>query len=365
MKIIYLIPSLKKSGPIEVVYNIIENLQKHEIIVIQINEDKNEVYNKERFKKLPNVKILTLFPNKSKLNLFRSKKKIKKTIDKLKPDIVHSHGFFPDVFSAFFIKGLIKVSTSHNNPYEDYTMKYNYIIAKFMVFLHFKAFKKMNKVITISDYNDRVIKKKAKTSIIYNGISDILFKELEGISKLKDRLEVPSNKKVIISVSSLIKRKNVGAILEAFDRINDENLILLIVGEGKLKNEYQEKYPSKNIHFLGHKKNIHEYLNVSDLFISVSKSEGFGLNIAEAASVGLPMILSNLKPYKEQFTKETLEDKRVSFLELNEKLVPRMSSMIIEKINNFSGVKMKKIQKKFTADFMSKEYEKQYIELTK
>lgn len=363
MKVVFFIPSLKKSGPIEVVYNIVKNLNKHDLFVVEITKSEDDA-NVNKFSKLGNTKIISLFETKSKLNLLKLRGRLKEELAQIKPDIIHSHGFFPDLFSAFFLKKYKRVATSHNNPYHDYSMKYQPLLAKLMIMLHFKAFKSMEKVVAISEYNNEVLSSKTDAILIYNGISEDIYKEELNKSVLQDlrrQFNLPENKSIILSVSSLIKRKNVGVILKAFSESNLPNTILVIAGDGNLKQEYQDEYDkNKAIHFLGHVGNVVNLLQISDVLVSVSKSEGFGLNVAEAASVGLPLILSDLEPYKEQFLPSQLEDKRITFLPLDEKLVENLKNELELKVNNFAGLKMNKLQNKFTGKYMAKEYEKVY-----
>lgn len=68
-------------------------------------------------------------------------------------------------------------------------------------------------------------------------------------------------------------------------------------------NEYQriyEKYKDlKNINFIGKTSNVVEYLQLSDVFISSSESEGLPNGVIEAISCGLKVILSDIPQHKE------------------------------------------------------------------
>lgn len=60
-----------------------------------------------------------------------------------------------------------------------------------------------------------------------------------------------------------------------------------------------EESANSNILFLGFKKNIIPYLQIADLYISASYSEGLPLSVMEAMSNQVIPILSSIDPHKE------------------------------------------------------------------
>ena len=107
------------------------------------------------------------------------------------------------------------------------------------------------------------------------------------------------NAKIIISVGSLIPRKDPETILKAFVQADNENLILIFLGGVALLDALKRKYNSKNIYFVGHTDAVAEYLNLGDAFVSASKSEGLPLMIAEAAACGLHLICTEIPQFTE------------------------------------------------------------------
>ncbi len=361
MKILFIVPNLKKKGPIEVLYNIVVNLQDQDISVLQLVEDKNSEENRKRFSKIEGLTIDTLLKGGLKKNILKVKSKLNKYLKEKKPDIIHSHCLLPDIFSAFLIKDYPRISTCHNNPYLDYSMKANFIVAKLMIMFQLKSFRKIDKTITISKYIDRIISREVdNTHLIYNGISEGLFEPVndkEELLKIKKEYSLPLDKKIIISISSLIKRKNIELLLKTFVGLKLEDTILLVVGEGALKEDLIKTYGSNdNIYFLGHQQNISALLNISDLLVSLSHAEGLPLSIAESNAIGLPMVLSNIEPHTEQFEDHHLTDGRIQFYELEKDDVSILSNKIGNIISEHSGVKLNKLEKKFKSSYMAKKY---------
>lgn len=109
-------------------------------------------------------------------------------------------------------------------------------------------------------------------------------------------LGLKKNDFYLISVSRLIPRKRIDRIIKALDAIEDQNIKLLLLGDGPEQDNLKDivnKYTLKDrVKFLGFvsEEKKYQYLNCADLFISVSEHEGFGINFQEALYCGLPII---------------------------------------------------------------------------
>jgi glycosyltransferase involved in cell wall biosynthesis len=126
---------------------------------------------------------------------------------------------------------------------------------------------------------------------------------------------------------------------------------LLIIRNGPQYDSHTEHCPP-NIVFLGHKKNVNEYLKSSKYYISTSLSEGLPMSSLEALSVGLPLILSDIPAHREIFNKtinschllksnRSYKDLATELLEIKKTLNPAPNNDAYQTfINNFSAKKM-------------------------
>ena len=112
-------------------------------------------------------------------------------------------------------------------------------------------------------------------------------------------LNLPHNKKIIISVGRFTKQKNFSYLLNeflSFSKINDK-YILIILGDGEEKSDLEEiikKNNLKNKVFLpGYKSNVYQYMKKSDIFILSSLWEEVGFVMVEAAINNLYVIASD------------------------------------------------------------------------
>lgn len=100
--------------------------------------------------------------------------------------------------------------------------------------------------------------------------------------------------KVILSIGRLEKEKNYINLLKAFRNLENDNLGLVILGEGK-ERKILETYIIDNkltdkVILPGFVKDPFVWINSCDLFVSSSEREGFGNAIVEAMAYGLNIV---------------------------------------------------------------------------
>lgn len=140
-----------------------------------------------------------------------------------------------------------------------------------------------------------------KTFVVYNFLShDSIIEKSEEFSPNFDK-----NKINIVSIGRIEDNKNFFAQVRIIKNlvIKGINLNLYIIGDGIDKQVLQEKIKEekldKNIKLLGNKKNVYPYIKNATFLISTSKSESFGLTIAEALVLKTPVISLNYPALKE------------------------------------------------------------------
>lgn len=132
--------------------------------------------------------------------------------------------------------------------------------------------------------------------VIYNGRKpqlktesfEVVKTEVEGYKKNEKT-------KVFLAVGRLTKEKNYKLMLGAFSKLKDENITLVVLGkdyDGFLE-RFKDEIPS-DVHFLGGKNNVSDYLLNADCFIMSSLYEGLPISIIEAMSAGLPIVSTSV-----------------------------------------------------------------------
>ena len=104
----------------------------------------------------------------------------------------------------------------------------------------------------------------------------------------------------LLVVSRLVSQKNIDSIIKAVKVMENENIILNIVGDGSEINNLKllvKKYElDKKINFIGKIENtkLNEYLKNADIFIQASNYEGLPHSILEAMNFEIPILSSDV-----------------------------------------------------------------------
>ena len=138
-----------------------------------------------------------------------------------------------------------------------------------------------------------------KINIVPTGINQNLFDhEKEQVKKIKD-IYKKDKKYLFCTVSRLSKEKNIEFMIDAIKSLKSkvgDNFVLLIIGEGPLREKLQSKIKEynleNNIKLIGNIENdkINNYYKASDLFLFTSKSETQGIVILEAMASSTPVV---------------------------------------------------------------------------
>lgn len=167
-------------------------------------------------------------------------------------------------------------------------------IVNFLRKIDMRSAKNPHKIIAISSEVQKRIKKyyKRSSEIIFPPVEKIKF---NSINKIKF-------KKYFLVVSRLVSYKKVDLIVEAF---NELGLQLIIIGTGR-KEKKLKKIAKKNIHFVGHVKDeilATYYKNAKALVFP--QEEDFGITAVEAQMFGVPVIAYKKGGAIDTVTKQT------------------------------------------------------------
>jgi len=104
----------------------------------------------------------------------------------------------------------------------------------------------------------------------------------------------------LLVVSRLVSQKNIDSIIKSIKVMENENIILNIVGDGSEINNLKllvKKYElDKKINFIGKIENnkLNEYLKNADIFIQASNYEGLPHSILEAMNFEIPILSTDV-----------------------------------------------------------------------
>lgn len=366
--VVFLVNQLRKSGPVNVLYNIVKQLDRRQFnpVIIKMMRDDPSRNITSHFLELG---IVVHECNWSFWQLeFQSKQyssKIEKLSKEYSADIIHAHGYHPAILCSY-IRTIPTVNTIHNICKEDYLLSKGIILGNYMCYRFQNILKKITCNVVISKYMESYYSAFVDSSrlrLIYNGI-EIQKRKNEDIKQKKEELGLPSDKKIILVSSAFSKRKNQHYIIEELKRLSRQDFVVIFIGKG-VQLEHCKALASGDERFLfkGYVLNPADYISVSDFLVSASWSEGLPLAVIEALILGLPTMLSNIPPHREilnlVFENEELgfnPRERDAFAQLFEKIIGKDFSqkMIISRTMEY-----------FSSKKMTEVYTKLYDELTR
>ena len=325
---------------------------KFEITIITFYpERKNSRIND--FKDL-GIEVIQL--NLRRFQFFKKRIELKKYINALDIDIVHSNSVFTDIISDMCRLKVPVLITLHNYLYEDLISQYGVIVGNLLCLLEKKAIFNASKVVTCSKtLHDKYCKVFNREFIaIPNGIdSEYWSEETYSKKELRRILEIPNEDHIFLTTGLLIERKNTQMVIRAFLNANLNSSKLIILGDGADKEECKKIADNSNkIIFRGRVNNVKDYLFASDTLVSMSKSEGLPYAVLEAEATGIRMILSNIPQHKEVVNNQSL----VHYVDLNNQKELEDIMTKEEKEEN----RIKYSMDDYVASKMSKKYQKTY-----
>ncbi|HXK52647.1 glycosyltransferase family 4 protein [Candidatus Nomurabacteria bacterium] len=147
-----------------------------------------------------------------------------------------------------------------------------------------------------------------KVQVIYEGLDESIFKAgPKDVSMIKEKYS--ENCDYVLYVGSLIKRKNLDRLIEAFAQVKESELVaekypklkLVLAGGYDPKNKYAEQLlekvsVAKDVIYVGKvpQEELGALYSGALVTALVSLKEGFGLTILESQACGTPVLTSNI-----------------------------------------------------------------------
>lgn len=293
MNITYLTPTLNKiGGPNRVLANILdcrENYEDDSVSIICLRKDEDTGTYADNF--LQNG-IQIYYLEELATNKLVAAISLRKLIKQLKPDIIHSNTFKTDLLHWIMPRNVVRTSTAHNVPVDEFVMSYGWVMGRLMSYMQIIIYKRIDRIIAVSQkVSDYFFNNGIMCQTVYNGVP-----ERGGpLDSPKKLCKIPN----FVWTGRLIERKNLKNTLTIFAD-NREIGNLHVVGEGPLLESFVHEFGKyENIFFEGHAQNVDEYLDSADAFISPSLAEGLPMASLEALASGLPLILSDIPSHRE------------------------------------------------------------------
>jgi len=299
MKIIHVVENLNRGGLERVVVDLSKEQIRngHQVLIICLFSE-GELEN-EAIKNGCEVVAL----DKAKGFDIYSVIKLRNLITGYNGDVIHTHNPVSNYFTSIslIMTSLPIINTRHGMGDHKKSLKRE-------LFYKISLLRTKMVVAVCNEARENFIKNsivtREKSTVVKNGINIQLYSEpdVSIVSELKEELGLNTNCIVFGTVGRLISYKNHLALIDAFTTLDPE-VVLIIVGGGELFRDINAKVESlglsDRVKIMGDQDNVPDYLELFDIFIMPSMTEGYSLSLLEACAAKLPVLCTNVGGNKE------------------------------------------------------------------
>ena len=311
------------------------------------------------------IKVMYLLQKKYGTDYF-SFLKVARILRQEKIEIIHTHNIQPFIDGTIgaFLSGVkTVVHTDHGRKFPD---KKRYMLAE-RILSHF-----VYKVVGVSEDTSNNLIKYEKISprkiiTIPNGIDGSKYLTNIDKDKKKEELGINNDGPIIGLGARLTKIKGITYLLQSMPETIKEfpDITLIIAGKGEIEEELKREATllgiHKNVLFLEPRLDMHELLRLFDIFVLPSLSEGLPMILLEAMAAGCPIIATNvggihtaIKHGKNGFLIEPGQPDAIT-----SETIKLLSDDSLRQ--QFSSNNIKDFKEKYSAEKMTRKYEKLYL----
>ncbi|MEW6052149.1 MAG: glycosyltransferase [Candidatus Zixiibacteriota bacterium] len=231
-----------------------------------------------------------------------------------------------------------------------------------------------DRVIAVSEeLRDNMFRKlkvqKHKMQIILNGVNMETFSPRPKSETLLRELDISPEARVVGTVGRLETIKDQATLIEGFAQLHRAlpESVLVLVGGGSLQTELEEQVRSLNltdsVRFAGKRADIPDFLNLFDLFVLSSVSEGTSVSLLEAMASGLPAVVTNVGG------NPAIVDDNVNGILFKvgdaDGLAAALQSLLTDDTRRsaFARAAREKVGREYSLDKMVAEYERLFLQL--
>ncbi len=151
-----------------------------------------------------------------------------------------------------------------------------------------------------------------KYQTIYNGVEPERYRfDVNVRLKYRESFGL-EDKTVIANIGRFSYQKNHSLLIDIFNKYlqNNRNSILMLIGDGELKNDIErdvrDKGISEHVMFLGIRNDVPALLSAMDVLVMPSRFEGLPVTMVEAQMASLPCVVSSNITQEAKFTENVV-----------------------------------------------------------
>lgn len=366
VRIVFIVSTLRRTGPTNQLYNLVKHLDqdRFDATVLTLSPEPEDSRLTDFLATGMQVRSLGV----SRMDgLFVGGAILRRMLQEISPDIIHSHGFRADTLVAKLRPSCPTLCVVRNFPQLDYRMTYGQLTGNVMARRHIAAVSRFHCCVAVSDaVRDNLCTQYGLRNVITirNGVDLESFSAVEPAAKaaIRARVGLPIDGRIWIASGHLNERKDPLGMITAFGTGGARGgSYLILLGSGPLDRACREAAKrTDNVLILGRVDHVAQYLQASDVFVSAARAEGLPNAALEALGCGLPVVLSDIAPHRELLSIEPLAGAlfpagdTTELSRLFREFAPSPSS---------SEMALMLASRHFAADQMALRFQRRYLEL--
>ncbi|MCH8496627.1 MAG: glycosyltransferase family 4 protein, partial [Balneolales bacterium] len=180
-RLLYVISSLVRSGPVNQMVSLLRHLPDWDVHVLALSPD--PVASRKSELQSMGVTVHEI-PMGAPRFWLGGRSRFARFVDGLKPDLIHTAGIRGDWLGASVAQSYPTVSTIHNIPWEDYAFTYGRLVSSVMLPVHRRAWAQMYTCVGVSAHVAEMVQgwaPEARVIPIPNGIDMDVFGVKAGV----------------------------------------------------------------------------------------------------------------------------------------------------------------------------------------
>lgn len=290
MKIIYVITGLGMGGAEKVITNLADNMADlgHEVTLVYMIGDAIV---------LPRSKKIDIIFLDFKKNPISALANFIKILEIKRPDVVHSNMYHANIFSRIsriFTSFPKLISTSHSEFEGGKIRMFIYALTSPLATISTNVSEQAKNKLVASG-----AVKPNKILVVNNSIDISKFKKNNDYRvEYRKKFNLKKDDICLLAVGRFHPAKDYPTLIKIFNQLShkEKNIRLFIVGDGELRASIEAEIKAfaleDKITLMGIRQDIPQLMNMSDIFVSTSAWEGFGLVLAEAMACSKRVIVS-------------------------------------------------------------------------
>jgi glycosyltransferase involved in cell wall biosynthesis len=318
LKVLHLIETLGSGGAERLLHTNLRHFDAGEIESRVVTVFSRGDYWKEQIEQL-GIEVKSL--DRSKFSdILTGVRKLRRELKSDMPEVIHTHLWTANVIGriAGRLSGVPVISSIHNPEYEPEAatgVSGKKLFAARQIDKWTARFG-CTRMIAVSNYvresaHQRIGFPLDKIDVVYNPIDTVERDPDFDKRALFSEIGLPPDAVVILNVGRVAPQKGLVYAIRAMKIVAGKmpHVHLLHVGAmdnseylTAARNEIERSGISSNVHMIGERRNIGDFLQAADLFVFPSLFEGLGIALAEAMAAGLPCVASDIRPLDEFVT---------------------------------------------------------------